>query len=240
MASGYYVAFLEPRDWFSSLELLYRWLEYTDSDKYDCCISEYIQKNDSMESVGSIVYGESKKTSIWEYDFHNAIYKKSFLISNKIKFDDYSILTGFDFWTKVIFKAPKIGFFKEYVYCQRKSWKQDWLKTEKCELILNCIDNLVKLSLEEQNPFLHCKLFHMLNSDVLKKIIVNGTKIYHMSAIECPNGENGQIKTLVYLYSIMQNANTEMLNEGGFDSNEGIMDILYEVINERQKFLSNL
>ena len=61
-----------------------------------------------------------------------------------------------------------------------------------------------------------------------------------MSANECPNGENGQIKTILYLYSIMQKANTEMLKECGFDFNDNIMDLLYEVINERQKFLANI
>lgn len=240
LANGLYISILDSKDWYCSKEKLKEWLEYAIKGNYDCCICKYLEKNDSTELVGETIYAEKQCFGIWECDFHDVLYKKSFLKEKELKFEEYSILTGFDFWTKVFFEAENIGFFDDYVYCIRKCWKKDWLETEKCERILECLDNMLTLSLKKENPFLHCKVFHLLNSDELRNVIVNGTKLYHMSANECPNGENGQIKTILYLYSIMQKANTEMLKECGFDFNDNIMDLLYEVINERQKFLANI
>lgn len=240
LAVGKYISILEVKDWYYSKEKLQEWLECAVKGNYDCCISRHIEKDDSTALVGETVYAVKQGAGIWEYDFHDALYKRSFLKEKDLKFEEYSILTGLDFWSRIIFEAENIGSFDDYAYCMRKCWKQDWLKTEKCERVLECLDKLLKLSIKRKDAFLHGKVFHLLNSDVIKHIIVNGTKIYHMAAKECPNGENGQIKTILTLYSILQNADMEMLKECGFDDNDRIMEVLYEVVRERQKFLANI
>jgi len=204
LAVGKYISILEVKDWYYSKEKLKAWLECAVKGNYDCCISKHIEKNDNTEIVGETVYALKPGVGIWECDFHDALYKKSFLKEKNLKFEEYSILTGLEFWTRAIFEAENIGFFDDYVYCVRKCWKQDWVKTEKCELILECLDKVLKLSVKKQNSFLHGKVFHLLNSDEIKHIIVNGTKMYHMSAKDCPNGENSQVKTILALYSILQ------------------------------------
>lgn len=240
LADGEYISVLETKDWYSSAELLEAWIAYAKKGDFDCCISNHIEKEDSAENVGKIIYAEKKSSRIWECDFHEVLYKTSFLKEKKLEFEEYSILTGLDFWSRVVFEAESIGFFEDYAYCIRKCWNQDWLKTEKCEKILECLDKVLKLSIEKQNAYLHGKVFHLLNSDEIKNIIVNGTKMYHMSAHDCPNGENGQIKTVLILYEILQNADEEMLKECGFDNKDSIMEVLYEVVCERQKFLANI
>lgn len=240
LAVGKYISILDPNDWYYSEEKLKEWTEYAIKGDYDCCISKHIEKNDTASLVGETVYTLKRSSEIWECDFHDALYKTSFLKEKKLKFEEYSILTGLDFWSRVIFEAESIGFFDEYAYCMRKIWKKDWLKTEKCELILECLDKLLKLSLEKRNAFLHGKVFHLLNSDEIRHIIVNGTKIYHMAAEDCPNGENGQVKTILALYSILNNVDVEMLKDCGFEDNDRVMDVLYEVVSERQRFLANI
>lgn len=240
LADGEYISILETKDWYSSAESLDEWIAYAKKGAFDCCISNHIEKEDSAEKVGKTIYAENQSSRIWECDFHEVLYKSSFLKGKMLEFEEYSILTGLEYWSRIVFETENIGFFDGYVYCTRKCWKQDWIKTEKCELVLECLDNMLSLSLKKNNSFLHGKVFHLLNSDELRHVIVNGTKIYHMSSNECPNGENGQIKTILKLYSIIQKANAEMLKESGFDDNDSIVDTLYEVINERQKFLSNI
>lgn len=240
LAAGKYISILDPKDWYDSEERLKEWIECAVKGNYDCCISRHIEKNDGTEFGGETIYSEKQGAGIWECDFHDALYKRAFLREKALKFEEYSILTGLDFWSRIIFQAESIGFYDNYVYCMRKCWKQDWLKTEKCELILECMDKLLKLSVTKKNAFLHGKVFHLLNSDVIKHIIVNGTKLYHMAAEDCPNGENGQAKTILTLYSILQSADIQMLKECGFDDNDRIMEVLYEVVRERQKFLANI
>lgn len=240
LTNGEYISILDPRDWYCSADKLVEWLKFAKKGNYDCCISEYIKKNSPTELVGETISFGKQNSKIWEHDFHDALYKKSFLVENNLEFRDYSVLSGLDFLSRSIFAADKIGFYKENVYCNRKYWKQDWLKTENCEKLLECLNNLLLLSLENKSAYLHCKVFNLLNSDEFKKIIVNGTKLYPMSIYDCPNGENGQVKTIVSLYSIIEGADEDMLAEGGFKCTDRIMDILYEVINERQKFLANI
>lgn len=240
LANGKYISILEPKDWYYSEEKLKEWLKCAVKGDFDCCISKHLEKNDDTALVGETVYATNQSSGIWECDFHDVLYKTSFLKENELEFEEYATFTGLDFWSRVYFEAERIGFFDDYAYCIRKCWNQDWLRTEKCELILECLDKVLKLSIEKKNAFLHGKVFHLLNSDEVKHIIVNGTKMYHMSAEDCPNGENEQIKTVLMLYSILQNANTEMLKECGFDEKDSIMEVLYEVVRERQRFLANI
>lgn len=240
MSNGKYISFLEPKDWYYTKEKLMKWIECAVKGDFDCCICKHLNKDDGTSLVGDTVYTENKRCGIWESDFHDVLYKTSFLKENELEFEDFTTFTGLDFWSRVVFEADSIGFFEDYAYCIRKCWNQDWLKTEKCEKILECLDKVLKLSVEKQNAYLHGKVFHLLNSDEIKNIIVNGTKMYHMSAHDCPNGENGQIKTVLILYEILQNADEEMLKECGFEEKDSIMGVLYEVVRERQKFLANI
>lgn len=240
LAKGKYISILETKDWYKSKELLIKWTNYAIAEGNDCCVSNHMEKEYRNMSSGMIVYAKNQSCRIWENDFHDVLYKTEFLHRNKLLFEELSVITGVDFWSRVVFAAGSIGFFDDYVYCSRKCWKQDWIKTEKIELILEGLEKLVKLSIEKNNAWLHGKVYQMLNSDELKHIIVNGTKMYHMPAYKCPNGENGQIKTLTLLYSLVQNVDTEMLKKAGFEEKDSIVQVLYEVISERQKFLASI
>lgn len=240
LANGKYISFLEPKDWYYTKDKMMEWLECAIKGDFDCCICKHLDKDDGTSLVGETVYAENKSCGIWESDFHDVLYKRSFLEDNKIKFEGYSVLTGFEFWSRVVFNAEKIGHFEDHVYCKRKCWKQDWLKTEKCELILECLYKVLRLSIEKQNPFLHSKVFHMLNCDELRHVIVNGTKIYKASIEQCPACENGQIKTVELLFSIVQLAHYDMLRLAGENDDENILVTLYEVLRERNIFLGTI
>lgn len=240
LANGKYISVLEPKDWYYTNEKLMEWLECAIKGDFDCCVCKHLVKNDVASSVGETIHSENRSYGVWESDFHDVLYKTSFLKEKELKFEDFTTFTGFEFWSRVVFDAESIGFFDDYVYCIRKCWNQDWLKTEKCEQILECFNRVLRLSIEKQNALLHGKVFHMLNSDEIRHIIVNGTKMYHMSAKDCPNGENGQIETVLLLYEIIENADEEMLKLCGFDTKDSIMEVLYEVVCERQRFLANI
>lgn len=240
LATGKYVAFLEPQDWYESKEMVVDWFKYADTEKYDCCIGMCIKKETTSCNYGQVVHYEKQNVGIWENDFCNVLFRTEFIKENKFLFKEYSVLTGYEFWVRVVLNAESIGFFNKYVYNKRRMWKQDWLKTEKIVQMLEGMESIVQKSIKYNKPFLHGKVYSMLNSDEIKNIIVNGTKMYYMPEGSCPNGENGQIDTLSKLYSIMQCADKNMLQIAGFDGNRGIYDLLYDVISERQKFLAHI
>lgn len=240
LAAGKYITFLEPQDWYKSKEMLEKWLEYARKEKYDCCVGKCIERDARTCKYGQVVHFQKQNVGIWENDFHNVLFRTEYLKNNELNFEEYSMFTGFEFWTRAVLKAESIGFFDEYVYNKRKIWRQDWLKTEKILQVLEGIENIVQNSRKYKNPFLHGKVYSILNSDEIKKMIANGIKMYHMPEGSCPNGENGQIETLSKLYSIIQYADKEMLQIAGFEEDEGIYDLLYDVVCERQKFLAHI
>lgn len=238
LADGRYVLFWEPKDGIGCSEKISEWLTIALENEWDCCICNHYEKVDS--GVRKTTVHKNNILKLWDADFHDALIRKGFLEENKILFSGYSILTGLDFWARIILEIGSIGFYDDFVYCHHEIWTKDWLETEKCELLLDCLIHLMQLSLEYQNAYLHGKIIRLLNSDRFRSLLVNGTKMYRMSIENCPNGENGQINIVSRLYSIVQKVDCELLKKSRYEENYGIVDTLYEVITERQRFLAEI
>ena len=141
---------------------------------------------------------------------------------------------------KAILIANEVSKYNHDVYITRKMHTADWISTEKCEALLEGLEELLKLSLETKDFNLHGKVFLLLNSDLFKQLIVNNTKPYTMPTKQCPNGENSQINTVSKLLKIVSMADYEMLREYGFNDEQSIVDTLCEVIKQRHVFLGKL
>jgi len=240
LAAGELIAFWNPEDWYQSAELLQRWINCAEKDGADVCTSEYCSKNTRSEWSGTVYAGSDDGKRIFDLDFHDVVFRKDFLLEREIVFTENAILTGFVFWCRAVLKAEKISHFPENVYCLRKMHHADWISTEKCRSVLEGMRELMELSVEKGNPYLHGKVFHLLNGDRLKNIIVNNTRPYCMPVKECPDGENSQIATVSLLFEIVLLADHDMLYACGFTERDSLLGTLYEVINARQKFLAEL
>lgn len=238
LAYGEYVAFLEVQDWYKSKESLLKWLAYAQELETDICVSTYCMKKNLSDCTAKTISESKSEIGDFEVDYHNVLYKKNFLLQNKIVFTNASVMTGYLFMCQAILKAVKKEYFAENVYIIREMFHADWISTEKCELVLDALNELLELSLESRNAYLHGKVFSILNSNMLKRIIVNNTKPYCMPTWQCPNGENSQIKSVSSIFEIISKADPDLLYESGFSDDDNLVDILYEVIKERQKFLA--
>ena len=175
-----------------------------------------------------------------ERDFHDALYRKQFLINRGLSFADASILTGYHFYCRCLFAAERIERYEKAVYINREIHHPDWISTQKCEEVLEALEDLEDLSLEKRDASLHAEVFSLLNGDRLKKIIVNNTKPYCMPSADCPNGENSQIGSVRKVFSIISKADLELLYEAGYTDEDSILDIACDLVEERQKFLNRM
>lgn len=240
LAASDYVVFLDSQDWFASKALLDEWLYESKENMYDICASDYSLMTKASDYNNKVLASREIEKVLFKLDYHNFMYKKEFLIENKVLFSASTVLTGFEFLCKAIVGAKKLGYFEKTAYVLREMHVTDWISTEKCEQVLECMNELVDLSLESKNAYLHGAIFSMLNGDKLKQIIVNNTKPYCMPTWKCPEGENSQIKTVKNLFEIVMKADVDMLQECGYEQEDSILDILFEVVEQRQKFLGDL
>lgn len=241
LAEGDYVVFLETKDSFVSSDRLREWLESTEENKYDvCCCLKYKNVFSDIDAIVTKDIEENAKDRMSLCDFHEVLYKRAFLKKNEIDIKNYNCFTGFAFLCEVLERVENIGVYEESCYIFQEAWKKDWIETKKIEEILDCLNYISKTSVEKKLPFLHARVYRMLNSDLFKHMIVNGTRIYRMNPGDCPNGENSQEHTICALYSIIDNADYEMLRMAGYKEKESILSTLIEVVSERNKFLAEM
>ncbi len=240
LAIGKYILFMESHDWLVSKERVLEWVDSANVKNADVSVCQLVEKRIYADQ-GEKKYKElTNLQDLYGIDYHCALYRNEFLKNNKIEFAECSVITGYKFICEILSLTRNIDVFSKEVYYVREMHHADWLSTQKCISVLNGLDSLADLSLKQHNVYLHGSIFSILNGDKLKQIIVNNTKPYLMPSWQCPNGENSQIEVVEKLLSITEKADIDMLLEYGFDENKGYIDTLYEVIEERQKFLANL
>jgi len=215
LSSGALFMFLEAHDLIRDERSLLSWVSHSTKNYYDVCackecISVIPEINNTL--LEQKATGKNKYSN----DFHTFIYNKRFIERNNFKFYDFSILTGFHFINSILCKSVSVGLYDEFVYIRRELYKQDWISTQKCELVLKALNDIVELSLKNKNPYVHANVYTTINSDIMRHVLVNNTKAYSMPSQSCPNGENSQIGTIAPFFYILNKANINMLKEAGF------------------------
>lgn len=235
MAEGDYVGFWNPNDFYKSETELEGWLHKSEEDKVDVCVS----KNLNLKWQ-DVVLADNEQLSkatklLWTSDLYNALYRRKFLIKQSLLLENYSKVSGLVFYCQSIFKAEKIGFYQEPVYCTREIWTKDWMETEKIEFLLQGFDAIMDLSIENKNAVLHTKIVNMLNGDDLKKMIVRNTLPWR-------DGENrgSQVESISLIFRICQKIDAKMLDESGILTDSNTFGLLYAVVSERQKFIGQI
>lgn len=235
LAEGDYVGFWNPNDFYKSETELESWLRKSVEDKVDVCVS----KNLNLKWQ-DVVLADNEQLSkaiklLWTSDLYNALYRRNFLIKQSLLLKNYSKVSGLVFYCQSIFKAEKIGFYQEPVYCTREIWTKDWMETQKIERLLHGFDVIMDLSVENDNAVLHTKIVNMLNGDDLKKMIVRNTLPWR-------DGEDrgSQVESISLIFRICQKIDAKMLDESGILTDSNTFGLLYAVVSERQKFIGQI
>ncbi len=240
LAVSPYICFLDPQDWFISAEKLLDWAQTAMENDADICTCNFSEKRTHSDfAVKKIEISDIKKDGCC-LDFHDALYKASFILKEKLCFEEMSVMTGQLFWGKVVTAANIALHINESIYISRDYYQREWVSTENCEKVLDALDKLIDISLDSRNPYLHGMVYSILNGDVMNQIIVQNTKPYKTSPQQNPNGENSQIKTVETLLDILNKIDYQLLQECGFDDEECCGKTLSDVLDERQKFLNEL
>lgn len=237
LAAGRYISFMEVSDWYESGKDLSAWLSAAKKTSADICTCTLSLKNLPEDRAYKEIINSGGINPL-ELDFHDALYKKDFLVKNELAFEDASLMTGYLFFCRALYSKGKVTHFEKPVYVMRNLHHPDWISTGKCEKVLAALEELLDLSLEKKDAALHAKVFSMLNGDLLKRTIVNNTKPYVMPTAQCPEGENSQIKSVIPAFSIISKADLNLLYEAGYTENDHIIDIAFDMVTERQNFLN--
>lgn len=244
LAVGKYVTFCETDGWYNSQESVQGWYDVAVEEGADICASiPLIKASNAFEN--EYMYTLDKKNLndrvYIDNDFHHFLYKNEFLKGEKaIRFGNGSILTGLPFVAKVCSKTQKKSYYEQVVYVRRNLHRADWISTQKCETVLEELNELMKYAYEMKNADIQAKVLSVLNDDYMKRIIINNTRAYHMPPHTNPNGENSQVATFKYVYSILSMVDAQLLQEAGYDVGVTYGSLMYELVKERQKYLADM
>lgn len=245
LAEGEYLAFCDPDGWYADANVLKAWYYVASGPTADICAGIKLQRDNkdfvkACELDGGDTVDECSAGSFLQNDFHHVIYRREFLEEKEIMFDDSSIVTGFPFLVRAYLEAEGKVFMNRLNYVTRQIHRPDWISTEKCEKVLNAMEEMMEYSVLKQSGEVQARVLALLNGDYLKKMIVNNTRAYCMPPERCPNGENSQFTTVKHLYRIMQLVDSDLLEGAGYELNVPYVNILCEVMKERQRFLADL
>ena len=241
IATANYITFIETYDWHT--KVFPEWLEYAMEKNTDICVSLFEQQ--SLHGLVSSVISQTvdkqdSSIKFFENDFQNVIYKRKFLSENEIRFKNSSIVTGFEFLSKAYVYAETCSWYNKVAYVHRVMHKPDWISTEKCKLILQVFVELMNLASEKGCNYLQVKILSLINSDWLGTMIVNNTKPFKGEHGNYPKGENSQAEVVQALYSIIEETDVEYIEKHQYFQEQSYLQTLYNVINERHKFLANI
>lgn len=243
LSIGKYISFCETYGWYKTNQSLEEWVMEIERTNADLCASMIaVEESDKFSSGAEFIFDIKNINNrlYMDNDFHHVLYKREYLIKEKIRFEDNSIITGLHFLIMAINKAKRKSYYAKHIYVQRHIHRLDWIATDKCEKVLNALDKLMTYSLEKHDADIQAKVLSILNDDYYKKIIINNTRAFCMPPESRPNGENSQVEIFKHVYNILSMVEPEWLSDAGYDLDVTYTKLLYELIKERHKFLADI
>lgn len=242
LAEGEYMTFLLPNDWYNK-NMLEKWYEKAASDKCDVCGSLYQEANSRYHNpVPMLLANKGDEDSYYlDSDFKNILYKKEFISENKLKFEDCSILTGTLFLAKVYALKPKSTLFEKAVYMHRLSKEKSKISIDECKKLLNCIKELLRISLKNNDSLLHTKAIALLNDDYMHKLIIESVKKY-LNSRSADNSDITPIsKIWISLMTISSLVSPEFVSKSSYaDVFTALPHIISSFVEINHKWLAEL
>ena len=177
-AKGDYVFFINPYD-------------HMESRNFIRDISAQLDENKDVGLIGHI-----KKTAPGVYDivncqnadYHHFMFRMSEIRKNKLRFNDYSMMTGRVFFTKYCLNSKKVMATDSFVY-RNKPLKRNKIYADEARLILKAFIWMLKAGKENGLNELRREITKDLNSENYERLLTDSTYGFNISesAISRPN-----------------------------------------------------
>lgn len=233
------IIFMEPFDWLRDETSLTKMIEHT-NEEYDLLITRHSVQGCSSELdwFRGIAGDIDDRERTFVSDFLNIVYDTNFLRESKVRFGENSIYTGFDFLINSCISAKKIKHVDETFFIHRKMFEYDWISTEKCHKVLEVTNDLLDLAIEKELPFLQYLLIDRINSDKMKKTLLNNTLPWKDGADNGRNDKGSQVEIILLLLEICGKISVDVLRR--YSRTLNYADLLYEVIKRRHNWLTSI
>lgn len=215
-ATGEYVAFMDPDDFYPDLETLE--LLYTKASENSAliCGGSFSSYNNSTGKVSTHFTGDYCKYTFteegyvdyrdYQFDFgyHRFLYSRVFLIENQIFFPPYSRFQDPPFFVRAMITAKSFYAVPDIVYRYRESIQDEptsWPRTKLHDMMRGHLDNLL-LSSQAQLSDLHTLTVRRLEASNVYKPVMKSLR-------------EKDPQTLNLLIKINAAINTDLLQQAG-------------------------
>lgn len=170
-ASGEYIVFMDGDDFYPdeyTLEYLYNKTQETECKICGGSCMAYAG-GEIIEGPEYYLFQEEREWDYKEYQlaygYTRYIYKREFLIKNKIFFPTYRRFQDPPFFVKAMIKAEKFYAFERPVYIYRKQHKQVIWDSEKCMNVLNGCKDILLMAQEVKLELLWQSIANKINEE---------------------------------------------------------------------------
>ena len=159
IAEGEYLIFMDSDDWYPSSGTLQSLYSAADENNALICGGNFantykgvLDKTEEFKIAGFIKYADYQS----DYGFTKFIYKREFILANKISFPEYRLFEDPPFFVKAMYLAGEFFAIPEVTYCQRYG-HQDfvWSERKTIDAIKGLADNLEQSSLYKLRKLHH-------------------------------------------------------------------------------------
>lgn len=242
LAAGEYTTFMLPNDWYNK-NMLSKWYEKASSENFDVCGSIYQNANSRYHNPAAVRLVNKKEADKYylDSDYKNILYRTEFISENDLSFEDYSILTGTLFLTKVYALNPKSALFEKAVYLHRYKQNKSEATLDECNKILDCIIKNLDISVENNDFMLHTKTIALLNDDYLHNLIIDSVKRYY----EGCSADNVDTKPVFEIWTKLMTISSlispEMVSNCDYaDVFTALPNIMYSFVEVSHKWLADV
>lgn len=240
LAKGKYLTFVRPNDWFENEDSLKDWVAEAERSQADVTLCLNREEDCTFSPMLNLRLEQKAVSDYYlECDLGNAMFSSEFIRKNNLVFEDYSIESGKVFLSAACLAAKKVSVANEIIYVTRNVYKQDWIPTKECVLVLKSFADRLELAKKYKSRSLHNKIYSLLMSDYYSNLLINNTKPYFMSLNDCPNGENSQSEVWEQVIRILSLIQPDMLDTRD-DRPPTLPVLLGRFVDERHHFIGDI
>lgn len=163
LSKGDYIAFLDGDDFYPSADSINLLFSKARTDNLDICGGSLYTVDANSVIIDKQVPGQFfQKSGMMKYidyqhdgGFYRFIYKKDFLLTNKIFFPDLRRMQDPVFFVNAMIKAKSFFAYKEYVYAYRKGHKKITWDPQKILDHYAAIRTIINISKDQELSHLH-------------------------------------------------------------------------------------
>lgn len=174
-AKGKYITFLSPFDYIQNLD----WLKNTIAAfEYDTGVDLVGFKDGNL--------GKESVSNCQNADYRQFVYRTDKIRDERIKFEDYAMLTGSVFFTKYCLKSTSVYFISKYMM-RGLTFKRQSVYVDEVKLILRAFVWLLQTAKDNGLSLLSRHITELLNSENYIRLITDATYGFYLDISSVDN-----------------------------------------------------